>query len=77
VLGDLVGRTGAAHTGLFFGMSLASIRTLGAALVVRRTLVSPSEAQLGEKPTDPVVQARWRTGYIFWYALCEPWLWSV
>jgi len=44
---------------------------LGAAFVVRRTLVLPAEALLREKPTDPLMQARWKTGYIFLYALCE------
>ena len=71
VLGELVGHTGAANNGLFYGMSLASISILGAAFVVRRTLVLPAEALLKEKPADPLVQARWKTGYIFLYALCE------
>jgi len=39
--------------------------------VVRRTLVLPAEALLREKPSDPLVQARWKTGYIFLYALCD------
>ncbi|HEX9111955.1 MAG TPA: hypothetical protein VF845_10790 [Terriglobales bacterium] len=71
VVGELVGHTGAANNGLFYGMSLASISILGAAVVVRRTLVLPAEALLREKPTDLRVQARWKTGYIFLYALCE------
>jgi hypothetical protein len=71
VVGELVGRTGAGNNGLFYAISLVSITTLGAALVVRRTLVLPAETLLGEKPNDPVVQARWKTGYIFLYALCE------
>jgi hypothetical protein len=71
LVGELVGHRGAANNGLFYGMSLASISTLGAALVVRRTLVLPAEALLGKKPDDPLVQSRWKTGYIFLYALCE------
>jgi F0F1-type ATP synthase membrane subunit c/vacuolar-type H+-ATPase subunit K len=70
-VGELIGRTAAANNALFYTLSLASISTLGAALVVRRTLVLPAEALLREKPTDPLVQARWRTAYIFLYALCE------
>ena len=70
-VGELIGRTAAANDVLFYTLSLASISTLGAALVVRRTLVLPAEALLREKPTDPLVQARWRTAYIFLYALCE------
>jgi F0F1-type ATP synthase membrane subunit c/vacuolar-type H+-ATPase subunit K len=71
LVGELVGHTGAANNGLFYGMSLASISILGAAVVVRRTLVLPAEALLREKPADPLVQARCKTGYIFLYALCE------
>jgi hypothetical protein len=70
-VGELVGHTGAANNGLFYGMSLASISILGVAFVVRRTLVLPAEALLGQKPTDPLVQTRWRTAYICLYALCE------
>jgi len=70
-VGELVGRAAAANNALFYTMSLASISTLGAAFVVRRTLVLPAEALLREKPTDPLMQARWKTGYIFLYALCE------
>jgi hypothetical protein len=70
-VGELVGHTGASNNGLFYGMSLASISILGAAVVVRRTLVLPAEALLRDKPTDPLVQARWKDGYVFLYALCE------
>ena len=70
-VGELVGRAAAANNALFYTMSLASISTLGAAFVVRRTLVLPAEALLREKPSDPLVQARWRSGYVFLYALCE------
>lgn len=70
-VGELKGRVAAPNNALFYTMSLASFSTLGAALVVRRTLVLPAEALLREKPSDPLVQARWKTGYIFLYALCE------
>ncbi|MGZ4840024.1 MAG: hypothetical protein ACXVZR_15855 [Terriglobales bacterium] len=70
-VGELMGRAAASNNALFYTMSLASISTLGAALVVRRTLVLPAEALLREKPSDPLVQARWKTAYIFLYALCE------
>lgn len=71
VVGELVGRTVVLNNALFYTLSLASISTLGAAFVVRRTLVLPAEALLREKPSDPLVQARWKTAYIFLYALCE------
>jgi F0F1-type ATP synthase membrane subunit c/vacuolar-type H+-ATPase subunit K len=70
-MGELMGRAAATNNALFYTLSLASFSILGAALVVRRTLVLPAEALLREKPTDPLVQARWRTAYIFLYALCE------
>jgi F0F1-type ATP synthase membrane subunit c/vacuolar-type H+-ATPase subunit K len=71
VVGELIGRVAATNDALFHTLSLASISTLGAALVVRRTLVLPAEALLREQPTDQLVQARWRTAYIVLYALCE------
>jgi F0F1-type ATP synthase membrane subunit c/vacuolar-type H+-ATPase subunit K len=70
-VGELTGRAAAANNALFYALSLASFCILGAAVVVRRTLVLPAEALLQEKPTDPQVRARWRTAYIFLYALCE------
>jgi len=70
-VGELAGRSAAANNTLFYGMSLASISTLGAALVVRRTLVLPAEALLQEKPADQLVQARWKTAYLVLYALCD------
>jgi len=71
VVGELMGRTAAANNALFYTLSLASMSILGAALVVRRTLVLPAEALLREKPTDQLAQARWKAAYIFLYALCE------
>jgi hypothetical protein len=56
---------------LFHALSLISISLVGATMVIRRTLVLPSEALLKERPDDIVAVARWRTGYLFLYALCE------
>ncbi len=56
---------------LFHALSFISISVVGATVVVRRTLVLPSEALLKERPDDSVAVARWRTGYLFLYALCE------
>ena len=70
-VGELIGRVAATNDTLFHILSLASISTLGAVLVVRRTLVLPAEVLLQEKPADQLVQARWRTAYIVLYALCE------
>jgi hypothetical protein len=70
-VGELAGRSAAPPNALFYTLSLVSISTLGVAFVVRRTLVLPAEALLREKPGDLLIQARWRSGYIFLYALCE------
>src|SRR5713226_738719 len=51
--------------------SFTSISVVGAILVVRKTMVLQSEAELREKPGDPVMLSRWKTGYFVTYALCE------
>lgn len=56
---------------LFHVLSLTSISLVGATVVVRRTLVLPSEAALKDRSDDSVTVGRWRTGYILLYALCE------
>jgi hypothetical protein len=66
---------------LFHALSLISISLVGATVVVRRTLVLRSEILLKERHDDGVTDgsltndglamARWRTGYLFLYALCE------
>ena len=56
---------------LFHALSFISISIVGATVVIRRTLVLPSEGLLKERSDDTVAVARWRTGYLFLYALCE------
>jgi len=56
---------------LFHALSLVSIILVGATVVVRRTLVTPSEASLAHRPDDGVEIARWRSGYISVYAMCN------
>jgi hypothetical protein len=56
---------------LFHALSFISISLVGASVVVRRTLVLPSEVLLRETPDDIVTLARWRTGYLVLYSLCE------
>ncbi|MGD0793800.1 MAG: hypothetical protein ABR920_18705 [Terriglobales bacterium] len=56
---------------LFHALSFISISLVGATVVVRRTLVLPSEAALKERSDDSLAVARWKTGYLFLYALCE------
>ena len=71
VVGEVVRPSFAANPTILYATSVASISVVGAILVVRRTLVVQSEAQLREKPDDPFILSRWRTGYIVMYALCE------
>ncbi len=56
---------------LFHALSFISISLVGATVVVRRTLVLPTEALLKERSDDSLAVARWRTGYLFLYALCD------
>src|SRR6202795_3257183 len=56
---------------LFHALSFISISLVGATVVVRRTLVLPSEALLKLRSDDGLAVARWRAGYLFLYALCE------
>ena len=56
---------------LFHALSFISISLVGATVVVRRTLVLPFETVLKERSDDTVAVARWRTGYLLLYALCD------
>jgi hypothetical protein len=71
VVGEVAGRQLTTDAKALYAISFASISLVGAILVVRKTLVLQSEAELREKPGDPVTVARWKTGYIVTYALCE------
>jgi hypothetical protein len=56
---------------LFHALSLVSISLVGATMVVRRTLVVPSETALKENAEDRVAVTRWSTGYLVLFGLCE------
>ena len=71
VVGEIAGARLTTDAKTLYAISFASISLVGAILVVRKTLVLQSEAELREKPGDPVTVARWKTGYIVTYALCE------
>lgn len=73
VAGEMLSRTvhiAPADT-LFHAFSLISISLVGATVVVRRTLIVPSEAALRLRPDDNLALSRWKTGFIMLYALCE------
>ena len=73
VVGEMVSR--AIHripsNPLFHAFSLVSISLVGLTVVVRRTMIVPSEAVLRETPSDNSALSRWRAGFIVSYALCE------
>lgn len=56
---------------LFHALSVISITLVGATVVVRRTLVLPTEAMLRHGFDDRAAVSRWRISYLFLYALCE------
>jgi hypothetical protein len=71
VVGEVAGHQLNTDATALYAISVASISVVGAILVVRKTLVLQSEAELSEKPGDPVILSRWKTGYIVTYVLCE------
>ena len=68
---EAAGRTATPNPTMLYAISFVSISLVGVIFVVRRTLVGPSEVQLREKPDDGPLLARWRSGYICTYVLCE------
>ena len=70
-VGEVVGPRLTTDAKTLYAISFASISLVGAILVVRKTMVLQSEAELRDKPGDPVTLARWKTGYIVTYVLCE------
>ena len=71
VVGEVAGRHLNTNATVIYAISFASISVVGAILVVRKTMVLQSETELKAKPDDPVILARWKTGYFVTYALCE------
>lgn len=70
-VGEIASHSIPSNTTIFYALLLLSVSTLGVVLVVRRTLISPCEALLREKPDDMLLLSRWRTGYLVLYSLCE------
>ena len=75
VAGEMVARAPVRYPSntLFHALSLISISLVGATVVVRRTLILPSEIRLKERLDDSVADdtvsmSRWRNGYLFLYA---------
>jgi hypothetical protein len=56
---------------LFHALSFISISVVGATMVLRRTLVVPSETALALRPDDSSAATRWKISHIFLYATCE------
>ena len=71
VAGEVVGARLTTNASTLYAISFASISLVGAILVVRKTMVLQSEAELRARPEDPATLVRWKTGYIVSYVLCE------
>jgi ABC-type polysaccharide/polyol phosphate export permease len=71
VIGEYVGNRSAPDNTVFYALSFVSISLVGAVTVVRRTLVVQSEHTLKQRPDDPLALARWRSGYVLIFAMCE------
>jgi hypothetical protein len=71
VIGEVAGVHLTTDSRALYAISFVSISLVGAVLVVRKTMVLQSEEELRVRPTDPIVLARWKTGYVVTYALCE------
>jgi hydrogenase/urease accessory protein HupE len=71
VIGEVVGPRLTTSANTLYAISFTSISLVGAMLVVRKTLVLQSEDDLKDKPDDPAIVARWKTGYIVTYVFCE------
>jgi magnesium-transporting ATPase (P-type) len=56
---------------VYFAITLIAITIVGMIFAVWRLFVLRSEVMLGDQPGDVAALKRWRTGYIFTYALCE------
>jgi hypothetical protein len=56
---------------LYFVLTLVALTIVGMIYAVWRLFVLRSESVLAGQPDNPTALKRWRTGYIFTYALCE------
>jgi len=59
------------NSALYLALTLVAITIVGIIVAVRRRIVFATESVLSATPQDIPAQARWRTGYILTYALCE------
>jgi hypothetical protein len=71
VIGERLGRKLPPENTLFHALSFGAIIIVGSTIVVRRTLIAPAEDLLKKRPDDMLTVARWRSGYLFIYAMCE------
>lgn len=71
VVGEVVKIRNTPEPTILYALSFVSISVVGSVLVVRRTLVHQSEAQLLQDPGNPAIVNRWKVGHIVSFALCE------
>jgi hypothetical protein len=70
-VGETLNRVTTPNLILFYALTFAAITAVGAILVIRRTMVVPSETALRIRTDDAVSVNRWRTGCIVTYAMSE------
>ena len=71
VAGEVIGTRVPIDVKTLYAIPFAAITLVGAILVVRKTMVLQSEEELKRRPGDLLMAARWKTGYIVTYLLCE------
>src|SRR5215813_759596 len=70
-VGEVVEMRVPAAVRILYAIPFVAISLVGAILVVRKTMVLQSEEELKKRPGDAELAARWRTGHIVTYVLCE------
>jgi hypothetical protein len=56
---------------MFQIFALVAVVTVAVMFVARRKTIAPATATLRERPEDASALARWRSGYVITYVLCE------
>jgi hypothetical protein len=56
---------------MFQVFALVAVVTVAVMFVARRKTIAPAATTLRDHPEDAAALARWRSGYVITYALCE------
>ena len=63
--------TASANPIMLRAIAILAVMNVGAIIILRRLLVSKSEAAVATQPSDGKALAQWRTGYLVIYAVSE------